>query len=55
MYENPGSKFFRTTIGIHSGPDVLDKSRFVMTFLTILVVIDVFCCFRLVLEGKTGK
>ena len=55
MYESSGSQFFRTTTGIQSGPDTFDKSRFVMTFLTILGVMDILCSFRLVLEGKTGK
>ena len=32
----------------------LEKSRFVMTFLIVFVVIEI-CSFRLVLEGKTGK
>ena len=40
---------------IQSGPDAFDESRFVMTFLTILGVMDILCSFRLVLEGKTGK
>ena len=31
-----------------------DKSRFVMTFLTVLEVTEILCSFRLVLEGKTG-
>ena len=55
MYERSGSQFFRTTTGIQSGPDAFDKSRFVMTFLTILGVIKILCSFRLVLERKTGK
>ena len=55
MYESSGSQFFRTTTGIHSGPDAFDESRFVMTFLTILGVMDILCSFRLVLEGKAGK
>ena len=55
MYESSGSQFFRTTTGIQSGPDAFDKSRFVMTFLTSLRVMDILCSFRLVLEGKTGK
>ena len=55
MYESSGSQFFRTTTGIQSGPDAFDESRFVMTFLTILGVMDILCSFRLVLEGKTGK
>ena len=55
MYESSGSQFFRTTTGIKSGPDAFDESRFVMTFLTILGVMEILCRFRLVLEGKTGK
>ena len=55
MYESSGSQFFRTTAGVESGPDVFDESRFVMTFLTILGVMEILCSFRLVLEGKTGK
>ena len=31
------------------------KSRFIMTFLTILGVTEILCSFKLVLEGKTGK
>ena len=55
MYESSGSQFFRTTSGIQSGPDAFDKSRFIMTFLTILEVTEILCSFRLVPEGKTGK
>ena len=55
MYESSGSQFFRTTTGIQSGPDALNESRFVMTFLTILRVTEILCSFRLVLEGKTGR
>ena len=55
MYESSGSQFFRTTTGIQSGPDAFDKSRFIMTFLTILGVTEILCSFRLVLEGKAGK
>ena len=55
MYESSDSQFFRTTTGIQSGPDALDESRFVMTFLTISGVLEILCSFRLVLEGKTGK
>ena len=55
MYESSGAQFFTTTTGIQSGPDALDESRFVMTFLTILGVTEISCSFRLVLEGKTGK
>ena len=55
MKESSGSQFFRTTTGIQSGPDIFDKSRFIMTFLTILGVTEILCSFKLVLEGKTGK
>ena len=55
MYESSGSQFFRTTTGIQSGPDAFDESKFVMTFLTILGVMEILCSFRLVLEGTTGK
>ena len=55
MYESSVSQFFRTTTGIQSGPDAFDDSRFVMTLLTILRVMEILCSFRLVLEGKTGK
>ena len=41
--------------GIQSGPDAFDESKFVMTFLTILGVMEILCNFRLVLEGKTGR
>ena len=34
---------------------VFDKSRFAMTFLTILRVTEILCGFRLVLDMKTGK
>ena len=55
MFESLGSQFFRTTTGIQSGPDAFDESRFTMTFLTILGVMEILCSFRLVLEEKTSK
>ena len=55
MYESSGSQFFRTTTGIKSETDVFDESRFVMTFLTILVVTEILSSFRLVVEWKIGK
>ena len=55
LCESSGSQFFMTTTGIQSGPDVFDESKFVMTFLTILGVMEILCSFRLVLERKTGK
>ena len=55
MFENSGSQFFTTTTGIQSGPDAFDESRLIMTFLTILGVMEILCSFRLVLEEKIGK
>ena len=55
MYESSGSQFFRTTTRIRSGLDTFDESRFILTFLTILGVMEILCSFRLVLGGKTGK
>ena len=55
MYESSGSQFFRTNTGIQSGPGAFDESRFVMTFVTILGVMEILCSVRLVLEGKIGK
>ena len=55
MYESSGSQFFRTTTGLRSGPDAFDESRYAMTFLAILGVTEILCCFRLVLVGKMGK
>ena len=55
MYESSGSQFFKTTTGIQSGPDKIDESRFVMTFSTILGVMEISYGFRLLLEEKTGK
>ena len=49
------TQFFRTTTGIQSGPNACDKSRLVMTFLTILGVTEMLYSFRLVLEAKTGR
>ena len=49
------SQFFRTTTKIQSALDCFDKSRFVMTSLTIFRVTEILFSFRLVLEGKTGK
>ena len=55
MKERSGSQFFRTTTGTQSGPDAFDKSRFIMTFLTILGVKEILYSFKLNLEGKTSK
>ena len=40
---------------MQSWPDAFDESRFLITFLTILGVIEILWGFRLVLEGKAGK
>ena len=40
---------------MQSGPDAFDKSRLIMTFLTILGVTEISCSLKLVLAGKTGK
>ena len=55
MYERSWVQFFKTTTEIQSGPDAFDKSRIVMTFLTVLGVTEKLCSFRLVLEGHTDK
>ena len=55
MFDSTGSQFFRTITAIQSGPDAFDESRLIITFLTILGVMEILCSFRLVLEGKTGK
>ena len=49
------TQFLRIITGIHSGPVVFDESSFVMTFLIILGVTEIFCSFRLVLEERTSK
>ena len=55
MFESSGSQFSRTTTEIHSGSHAYDESRFVMTFLTTLGIMEILCSFRLVLEGKIDK
>ena len=54
MYKSSGSEFFRTITGIQSKSDALDKSRFVITFPTILGVTEISCSPRLAPGGKTG-
>ena len=55
MYESSGLQFVRTTTGIQPGSDTFDESRIVLTFLTILRVMEILCSWTLVLEGKIGK
>ena len=40
---------------MQSAPDAFDKSKFIMTFQTILRITEILCSSQLVLEGKTGK
>ena len=49
MYESSGSQFFRFSTEIQSGPDAFDELKFVMTFLTILEVVEILCSVRLVI------
>ena len=55
IYKSPGSQFFRTTIGIQSGLNVIDESMLVMTFLNNLGLAEMSYNFRLLLEGKQVK
>ena len=55
MYESSGSQFFRTTTRIQSRADIFDESRFIMTFLTIVGVIEILWSSRLALESKIGR
>ena len=55
IYERSGSHFFRNTTGIQPGPDVSDKSRLIMTFLTNLGVTGISFSFRIVLQWKAGQ
>ena len=55
IYKSSGSQFLRTTTRTQSRPDAFDKSRFIMTFLTILGFTETLYSFRLVLEETTGK
>ena len=55
MKESSDSQFLKTTSGIQWGPDPFDKSRFIMTFLTILGVTEILCSFKLVTKTKTDE
>ena len=54
MYVSSGSLFLRTTTRTQLGPDTFYELRFIMIFLTILGVTEIYR-FKLVLEGKIGK
>ena len=55
MYKNSGSQLFRATSGMQSRPDIFDKSKLVLTFLTNLRVTKILCSFRWVLDGTTSE
>ena len=55
LFQEHIEEFNRTTTGIQSGPHTSDLSRFVMTVLTIMGVMEILCSFRLLLEGKAVK
>ena len=55
MYESSGSKFFRTTTGMQSGPDTFDKSSLFMTCLTNLGATEILCSFELLPAGKVKQ
>ena len=38
MYEYSASQFLKTTTGVNSGPDALEESKLVITFLSTLGV-----------------
>ena len=42
IYKSLGSQFLRTTTRIQPGPDNFEESRFIMTFLTIFGVAEIF-------------
>ena len=46
---------FRTTTETQSRPDTFDKSKFIVTILTIFGVTEILCSFKLFLEGKTAQ
>ena len=50
MYESSRSRFFRTTSGIPSGPDLFDESRLFMTYWTNLRVTQILCILTLLIE-----
>ena len=55
MHGSSDPQFLTLTTGIQPGPDALTKSRFIMTFITILGVTKILWSFRLVLKGTAGK
>ena len=55
MHESSDSQFLRNNTGIQSEPDAFDKSRFLMTSLTILAFTEMLCSFGLFQTRKAGK
>ena len=49
MYESSDSQFFKTTTEMQSGPEKIDQSRFIMTFL-MLGVAEILHSLRLFLS-----
>ena len=49
MYESSDSQFFKATTEMQSGPDKIDESRFIMTFL-MLGVAEILRSLRLFLS-----
>ena len=55
MHEVQAHSSLEPLLECNQDQTTFDESRFIMTFLTILGVIEIFCSFRLVLKGKIGK
>ena len=55
VQDHTSSLITRITTGIQSEPDAFGKSRLVMTFVINLVIAEILCIFKSVLEGKAGK
>ena len=52
MRQSSGSQIFRTNTGIQSGPEAFHKSKFIITFLTILRVTEILESSRLEFSEK---
>ena len=50
MYESSDSQFFKATTEMQSGPDKIDASGFIMTFLIMLGVAEILRSLRLFLS-----
>ena len=54
-YESWGSKFFKTTTRIQSGPDAFDKSRLFVIFLTRISVLRIVLIKNCALSDAEGN